>query len=56
MMKDSIYFFAVMSILPVIMVSAAKNHQEKQPNIILIYCDDLGYGDLGVTGHPAIRR
>jgi len=28
---------------------------ERQPNIILILCDDLGYGDLGVTGHPYVK-
>ena len=27
----------------------------QQPNIIFILCDDLGYGDLGVTGHPYVK-
>lgn len=26
-----------------------------KPNIIIIYCDDLGYGDIGITGHPSIK-
>ena len=28
---------------------------KKQPNIIYILADDLGYGDLGITGHPHIK-
>lgn len=49
---------AMTLVLPAVHVSA-----QKQPNIILIFCDDLGFGDLGVhwqnqrakNGKPAIR-
>ena len=26
-----------------------------KPNIVVIFCDDMGYGDLGVFGHPTIQ-
>jgi arylsulfatase A len=53
-MKNSIPIITLISALP-INGKAQEIIDQKQPNIILIYCDDLGYGDLGITGHPMIK-
>ena len=35
-------------------VAAAQDGSIK-PSFVIIFCDDLGYGDLGCFGHPSIR-
>jgi len=46
------YLFAIILLLPVISVNAQKT---TKPNIIFIFADDLGYGDIGCYGQQKIE-
>ena len=46
------YLIAIIFLLPVISVNAQKT---SKPNIIFIFADDLGYGDIGCYGQQKIE-
>ena len=41
-------------LLALLSVQALHADEPPRPNVVIIFCDDLGYGDLACFGHPTI--
>lgn len=56
-MKCTIFLKSISLLVCLTLFGCSQNNinQNQLPNFIIIFADDLGYGDLGCYGHPTIK-
>jgi len=59
-MKSTLFFklllcCSAIGLLANVCIAGNGENEQKTPNFIIIFADDMGYGDLGVYGHPSIK-
>ncbi len=54
-MKSIQLLFALVLALPVFVQGDHHGKASAPPNVVIIFCDDLGWGDLGSFGNPVIQ-
>jgi arylsulfatase A len=55
MKRSAALAFAIFGLTAALQAATPAELAGSKPNVLVILCDDLGYGDLGCFGHPAIR-
>ena len=50
-MKKLTFLFIIFFIL----ISYSQSNEENKLNFIIVFVDDMGYGDIGSYGHPTIK-
>ena len=54
-MKHTLTLFSILLLSPLASLRADGTAQATKPNIVFIYADDWGWGDLSCHGHPWLK-